>query len=199
VSTEPELSRSAYVVLGLVARYGPLTPYDLKARVADSVGHFWPIPRAQLYRDAPRLAELGYLEERAEQGGRRRRVFALTPVGRDVLDAWLADATTTDPETRDPALLKLAFADLSGPQELSDLAVGQAARHAEWLADYRARRASLDPSDPASVARARVLALAILHEQTHVDFWSALADPARAAALGDPTADVGPADGGPGA
>ncbi|MEV4419739.1 hypothetical protein AB0L40_07150 [Patulibacter sp. NPDC049589] len=28
-------------------------PYDLKALAAEMVGHFWPIPHAQLYRDAP--------------------------------------------------------------------------------------------------------------------------------------------------
>ena len=79
-----ELSPSAYVVLGLIARHGPMTPYELKARVEDSVGLYWPIPHAQLYRDPPRLAERGLLEERAEEHGRRRRVFHLTDAGREV-------------------------------------------------------------------------------------------------------------------
>lgn len=60
------LSMSAYTVLGLIARHGPMTPYELKARVEQSVAYFWPIPHAQLYRDPPRLAEMGLLTEEAE-------------------------------------------------------------------------------------------------------------------------------------
>lgn len=191
VSTDPHLTRSAAVVLALIARHGPLTPYDLKALAAETVGHFWPIPHAQLYRDAPQLAERGLLTEQAEQTGRRRRVFDLTPAGREALNAWLADEATSDPETRDPALLKLSFAELAGPDAVIALAEGQAERHREWLTTYRDRRAALDPADSATPSRARVLALAILHEEAHVSFWSDLADPAAGARLADPAAVVG--------
>ena len=98
-----ELSPSAYVVLGLIARHGPMTPYELKTWVEDSVSRYWPIPHAQLYRDPPRLAERGLLQERAEEHGRRRRVFHLTDAGRDVLERWLADPHTPPPETRNPS------------------------------------------------------------------------------------------------
>jgi hypothetical protein len=45
MATDPDLSRSEYVVLALIARYGPMTPYELKDRVTQSVGVFWPIRR----------------------------------------------------------------------------------------------------------------------------------------------------------
>src|SRR4051812_31531086 len=99
-----ELSPSAYVVLGLIARHGPMTPYELKARVEDSVGFYWPILHAQLYRAPPRLAAMGLLEERAEEHGRRRRVFHLTAAGREVVQRWLADPNASPPETRNPSL-----------------------------------------------------------------------------------------------
>jgi DNA-binding PadR family transcriptional regulator len=169
-----ELSASAYVVLGLIARHGPMTPYELKARVEDSVGYYWPIPHAQLYRDPPRLAEHGLLEERAEEHGRRRRVFHLTDTGRKVLARWLADPHTPPPETRDPSLLKLTFADLGPADQVATLARTQVAQHGEWLAQYRKLRAELDPSGTDTLARARLLDLGIRHEQAYVDFWSAL-------------------------
>ena len=76
-----DLTPSQLIVLGLIARHGPMTPYELKAKVESSVGMYWPVPHAQLYRDPARLAELGLLREEAEEHGRRRRVFHLTDAG----------------------------------------------------------------------------------------------------------------------
>jgi len=167
-----ELTPSQYVVLGLIARHGPLTPYELKARVEESVGEHWPIPHAQLYRDPPRLAELGLLAEQAEESGRRRRVFHITGPGREALRRWLADPMTPPPETRNPALLKFAFADLASPAEL---ARAQAARHRTWLHEYREQLAGLDPEAPDAPARTRLLTLGIRHEQNYIDFWQSVA------------------------
>jgi DNA-binding PadR family transcriptional regulator len=171
-----QLSHSAYVVLGLIARHGPMTPYELKARVEESVGHYWPIPHAQLYRDPPRLAEQGLLEERAEEHGRRRRVFHLTEAGREVLARWLADPATPPPETRNPALLKLAFVDLGPSDEGRVLARTQVDQHRGWLGTYRRLRAEIDPAAPDALARSRLLDLGIGHEQAYVAFWEALAN-----------------------
>jgi DNA-binding PadR family transcriptional regulator len=173
-----ELSLQDHVVLGLIARHGPMTPYELKARVEESVDYFWPIPHAQLYRVPARLAEQGLLREEAERGGRRRRVFHLTDQGRATLERWLADPDVPQPETRDPAQVKLFFADLGSPGDVITLARAQAARHRRWLDLYRSLRADLDPSsdDVRLVSRARLLKLGLLHEQAYVDFWEALAD-----------------------
>lgn len=167
----------ACAVLGLIARHGPMTPYELKARVEESVEPFWPIPHAQLYRIPARLAEDGLLREETEEGGRRRRVFHLTDAGRAALRRWLADPGGPRIETRDPAQLKLFFADLGDPADVVALAREQAALHRRWLADYRERRASLDPSDEVRLtSRARILKLGIMHEQAYVEFWEHLAE-----------------------
>ena len=52
----PQLTPTSYLVLGLVAREGPSTPYDLKRHVAATIGHFWSFPHALLYKEPPRLA-----------------------------------------------------------------------------------------------------------------------------------------------
>ncbi|MGW0885938.1 PadR family transcriptional regulator [Streptomyces sp. NPDC002671] len=170
-----ELTPSQLVVLGLIARHGPMTPYDLKARVEGSVAYYWPIPHAQLYRDPPRLAELGLLREEAEEHGRRRRVFHLTDAGHRAVQEWLADPATPEPETRNPALLKLTFADLGAPDQVASLAAAQAAQHRRWRDTYRDLRARLDPAAPDTLARARLITLGIAHEQSYVAFWEALA------------------------
>ena len=174
LSTEPALTRSEYVVLGLIARYGAMSAYELKARVAESVGAFWPIPHAQLYRDAPHLAQLGLLHETAEEDGRRRRMYAITAAGRERLAAWLGDDHATDTQIRDPALLKLAFADLGAGGDLHALARAQSARHRHWVQEYRARTAGLDGDDPATPARRHVLGLGEAIESAYADFWEGL-------------------------
>nr|MDT0666032.1 PadR family transcriptional regulator [Micromonospora sp. DSM 115978] len=130
------LTSVSYLVLGVVARRGEATPYDLKQAVACSVGHFWSFPHAQLYKEPPRLADAGLLVEEREQGGRRRRVFRITDSGRAVLRAWLAQGETGRTERRDPGLLKLTFADLGEPEDLARLAATQAAVHRGQLAVY---------------------------------------------------------------
>ncbi|MEU6234154.1 helix-turn-helix transcriptional regulator [Kitasatospora sp. NPDC047058] len=181
-----ELTPSQLVVLGLISRHGPMTPYELKAKVEGSVSRYWPIPHAQLYRDPPRLAELGLLREEAEEHGRRRRVFHLTDAGRAALRDWLADPATPEPETRNPALLKLTFADLGAPGQVAALAVAQAAQHRQWRDTYRDLRAGLDPAAPDTPARARLITLGIAHEQSYVAFWEALA--ADPDGIGEPEA-----------
>jgi DNA-binding PadR family transcriptional regulator len=181
VSTEPMLSRSEYVVLGLIARYGAMSPYELKARVAESIGFFWPIPHAQLYRDPTRLADLGLLEETPEATGRRRRIFAITAAGRAELARWLADDHTTETQIRDPALLKLALADLADAEVLVSLAAGQAAVHQRWLQEYGQRLEALSADDPATPSRRHLLALGGAIEAAYADFWARLAEAERTA------------------
>ncbi|MEV0465724.1 PadR family transcriptional regulator [Nocardia tengchongensis] len=171
-----ELGPQDHIVLGLIARHGPLTPYDIKARLEESVDKFWPIPHAQLYRVPPRLADQGLLREEAEESGRRRRVFHLTDAGRAELTRWLGDPTSPQPETRDPAQLKLFFADLGDPDDVVALARNQVAEHQHWLDMYRDLYAEIDPADSVrATSRARILRLGIMHEQAYVDYWRELA------------------------
>ncbi|MEY9845145.1 DNA-binding PadR family transcriptional regulator [Streptacidiphilus sp. BW17] len=176
---QEECSPSGYVVLGLIARHGPMTPYELKARTEESVQFFWPIPHAQLYRIPARLAELGLLHEEAEEDGRRRRVFHLTDAGHAALARWLANPHAPEPETRDPAQLKLFFADLGGPGDVVALAKARAAQHRRWLDLYEGRLAELDQAaqhdGEQSLARRRILTLAAAHERAYVDYWESLA------------------------
>jgi Virulence activator alpha C-term len=117
---------------------------------------------------------LGLLTEETEEGGRHRRVFRLTPAGQNALARWLADPDTPPAETRDPAQLKLAFADLGSGSNLRALARAQAARHRALLDTYTARRAALDPADAATPSRRRMLTFGIAHERTQNEYWQSL-------------------------
>src|SRR4029453_18567908 len=88
MSTE-RLTPTSYLVLGLLAREGPSTPYELEQHVRATLGNFWSFPHTLLYSEPPRLAALGLATETREAGGRRRRVFEITPAGVDALTDWL--------------------------------------------------------------------------------------------------------------
>jgi DNA-binding PadR family transcriptional regulator len=133
IMSTPDLTPVSYVVLGLVARDGPSTPYALKAAVGRGIAHFWQFPHSQIYAETERLARLGLLAEEREQTGRRRRSYRITPQGRAALAAWLAEPAEEPPQFRSLGLLKLFFAQHAGPEEMAELARAQAAMHRGYV------------------------------------------------------------------
>ncbi|MYQ78932.1 MULTISPECIES: PadR family transcriptional regulator [unclassified Streptomyces] len=82
-----------YAVLAALLE-GEASGYDL-AKVFDvSVANFWSATPQQLYRELDRLAEGGLIEARVVEQVRRpnKRLFTLTPAGRDALGAFTAEA-----------------------------------------------------------------------------------------------------------
>jgi PadR family transcriptional regulator, regulatory protein AphA len=164
-----QLTQTSYVVLGLVDRAGEATPYDLKQIVAATVGAFFSIPHSQLYAEPERLAKAGYLRERREQTGRRRKHYSVTPKGRSALKEWLRTPTEELYELRDPGLLKLAFG-----ADMQVLAKAQLSAHEERLEELRRLATTLKaagvPEEQLLVAEA-----GIGHSREYVRFWRKLA------------------------
>lgn len=101
------LTGTSYAVLGLIDYLGPSTPYDLKRSIEKSVENFWPVPHSTFYAEPTRLAAAGYLSERREQGGRRRKLYALTDAGREALRAWIREPSAAAPQLRDEVMLRI--------------------------------------------------------------------------------------------
>ena len=162
---EIELTHTSHIVLGLLSMSGEATPYDLKQMVAATVGHFWSLPHSQLYAEPARLAGAGYVTERREPGGRRRKLYALTDRGRDALREWLGVLTPEPYMLRDPALLKLFFG-----ADVRELAEVQLQTHRQKLSEYEALLAQRPGVGPAGPWLA--LDLGTRHERETVDFWA---------------------------
>jgi PadR family transcriptional regulator, regulatory protein AphA len=176
------LTSTSYLVLGLIEREGPSTPYELKRHVAATIGHFWSFPHALLYKEPPRLVELGLLTEEREAAGRRRRLFTITSHGRAAIRAWLANPSQESTELRDAGLLQLFFADLGSTDDRRALAVAQLGIHRAALAQYEDDQHAegvLDGSDSAArtVERWRgvTLPMGLLYERAAVQFWDGVA------------------------
>ena len=101
------LTSTSYAVLALLEHFGEATPYDLKQALDKSIENFWQVPHTTAYEEPARLAEGGYLSAHQEAGGRRRKVYALTELGREALRAWADAPDVAPPQLRDEALLKI--------------------------------------------------------------------------------------------
>jgi PadR family transcriptional regulator, regulatory protein AphA len=174
------LTATSYLVLGLLAREGPSTPYDLERHVRATLGNFWSFPHTLLYSEPPRLAALGLLTETRETEGRRRRVFTITSAGVAALDAWLDQPSDVPTELRDPGLLQLFFADLASADARLRLAQQQLAIHRAKLAAYQEdERFEHRPSGGKGERtvehwRGETLRMGLLYEGAAVDFWEGI-------------------------
>jgi PadR family transcriptional regulator AphA len=165
----PRLTPTSYIVLGLLDRLGPSTPYELKRAHALGIGNFWTVQHAQFYSEPERLAEAGLLSEEREEGGRRRRRYTITDAGRRGLREWLGEPTSElTVELRDPGLLKLHLEADPGP-----LAQAQLEAHRAKLADYQAIAAGYPRDGPRGPWR--TLQAGLRHEREWVAFWEEVA------------------------
>ncbi|WP_428340982.1 PadR family transcriptional regulator [Mycobacterium sp.] len=171
----PSMSASSYVVLGLLDRHGPTTPYQLERIISASIGYFWGFPRSQLYAEATRLARHGLIGEHREDAGRRRRTLSLTDQGRDELNRWLAVSTDQPTEIRDEGLIRLFFTrDNTTAEDVRRLAVEQENAHRMRLADYESlvQRGVL----PANSPQRATLEFGLKFERLAATFWAELAE-----------------------
>jgi PadR family transcriptional regulator, regulatory protein AphA len=165
---ELKLTPTSYIVLGLLEFAGESTPYGLKQLVSTSVGNFWTLHHAQLYTEPERLAKGGYVSEKRERSGRRRRLYELTDRGRAALDDWRSETTGSLGELREPAILKLFFG-----ADPAALAAAQLPAHRAKLAEYEAIRDGMPDAVPEGPRLA--LEAGIRNERHFIEFWEELA------------------------
>jgi PadR family transcriptional regulator, regulatory protein AphA len=167
------LSETSYVVLALLERVQPATPYDLKRLTERSTINFWAVPHAQLYSECARLAVEGLLTEEQEQAGRRRRFYSLTDLGCQALREWLEAPIEALVEVRDLGILKLFFG--ADPALLASMLLPM---HEERLQRYEGFAELRDRARAAGseIPRGAWLALeaGIGHEREYVRFWRGL-------------------------
>lgn len=101
------LTNTSYALLALVNQLGEATPYEIKQAMDRSIDNFWPVPHTTAYEEPARLTSGGYMSVRQEEGGRRRKTYAVTEKGREALATWANDATWVPPQVRDETTLKI--------------------------------------------------------------------------------------------
>ncbi|MFF4906071.1 PadR family transcriptional regulator [Streptomyces sp. NPDC001260] len=162
--SDPRLTTSSYLVLGIIDKLGEASPYDVKVEAARTVAPFWSVPHAQVYAQCDRLLDAGLLSQVRQESGRNRRVLALTDTGRTALRRWLDDPEFVPVEARERGILKLWF---GGRPEL--LAPAQLAEHARTLGEYEELADGV--GGLLTPGQREALEFGIRYERMMVDFW----------------------------
>ena len=96
-------------MLGMLS-IDPMSGYDIKKRVGESISNFWTESYGQIYPILKSLVAERLVTKTVERGAGKpdRHVYALTERGREELQRWLTEGVTPKVE-RNELLLKLFF------------------------------------------------------------------------------------------
>lgn len=126
------LSTGGFVVLGLLLDE-PASGWDLARKIDRSIAHFWPLTKAHIYAELPKIADRRWASAQAipQSGAPDRRVFTATAAGRQAFRDWIAEVDLTDERGRQPLQLQLFFAAHADPAKLGELLATWEARALE--------------------------------------------------------------------
>lgn len=103
-------NKTKYAILGLMAEK-PVSGYDIKKAVEESLGNFWSESYGQIYPVIKQLTQEGFVRREAietREGKPARHVYTITEKGREKLRSWLIEPAEPHRE-RVEVLLKLFF------------------------------------------------------------------------------------------
>jgi PadR family transcriptional regulator, regulatory protein AphA len=109
-----------YSLLGFL-QYQPMTGYDLKKVLDESTQFFWHAELSQIYPELKRLEQKGWIESESlpQEGKPDKKMYSITPVGRDELHTWLSDPVDEIPAIKNQVLLKLFFSGTLNKEDIS--------------------------------------------------------------------------------
>ena len=109
-----------HILLGLLRE--PACGYELKDRFEDTATHFWDARLSQIYPTLRRMEERGWLESRREPSDRgpERKVYELTPAGREELRGWLREGPDLTTERHAYVAQLFFMGELDDPEAMLD-------------------------------------------------------------------------------
>ncbi|MCU1253574.1 MAG: PadR family transcriptional regulator [Edaphobacter sp.] len=125
-------------LLGLLS-LGPMSGYDIRQLISQSIGHFWSESYGQIYPGLKRLAAAGLVAKKTERGkgSPDRHVYSLTAEGREQLRRWLKLPVAKE-VPRNELLLKLFFGAQVSPNVSREHVQGYLELHQRELKTYEA-------------------------------------------------------------
>jgi DNA-binding PadR family transcriptional regulator len=155
-------------LLALLAKE-PAHGYELKLALAQTFGQAYPPPNiGQIYVTLKRLEQDGLVRSQdVEQATRpNKRVYELTPAGREALGAWV-DEPSDGPRIRDEFFIKLILAPMAG---LADRMALMNSQRRHYLSLMRRLTELQAGTDPADIPARLLIEGAVLHLQADLDW-----------------------------
>jgi len=101
-----------YAILGLL-HYQDMHGYRIKKHMERNFGHMWTINYGQIFKSLKDMEEEGLVSMQkvvpSEDGGPHKKLYSITPRGREEFARWLASAPEKGMLIRDPFLLRFVF------------------------------------------------------------------------------------------
>ncbi len=128
-----------YALLGLLseeARHG----YELKAAFEELLGGSWPLNIGQVYTTLARLERDGFVRSKVvpQELVPDRKVYEITPTGREELAIWLTEPARGPVRLRDELFVKVLIQDFVKGGDPWTLIRKQRQRHLQTLAELQA-------------------------------------------------------------
>ena len=142
-----------YAFLALLAKQ-PAHGYELKQALDSTFGPGWPpLNFGQIYTTLSRLERDGLVHSQdvPQEGRPGKRVYELTPQGRQALQEWV-DTSTTGTHIKDDFFMKVVLARLSGIAEPATLIERQRMEYLQAIKDMDNLITTQSPDeDPAAL------------------------------------------------
>ena len=138
------------ILAGLICK--PCSGYDLRKNFESSIGFFWRATFQQVYRELTKLEEQGFLTAETIHQSQRpdKRIYSVTPTGRQYLQDWIAQPVAISP-IKDDLLVKLFVGHLVPPETILAELEQHRQGHLEQLATYEAIAQKFFP-DPDNIS-----------------------------------------------
>jgi DNA-binding PadR family transcriptional regulator len=119
-----------YAILGLL-QYKDMHGYRIKSRIERDFGHMWTINYGQIYPNLKQMRKDGLVTVKevnvSGEKGPPRKLYSITPKGKEAFLTWLQKAPERPILLRDPFLMRFVFfgfGDRSRAVELIDEQIG---------------------------------------------------------------------------
>ncbi|PSK98020.1 PadR family transcriptional regulator [Murinocardiopsis flavida] len=159
-----------HAILGILS-IQPMSGYELKKVIDESVGHFWTADQSQVYRTLAGLVADGLAARRTvvQEERPNLHLHSATGPGLAELDRWLASPLPSQP-TREPFLARLFFADRMPPEEITELLDTRRRDVRAQLAALEAIAVPAESAETGQVLRLATLAYGIAHAKAELDW-----------------------------
>lgn len=123
-----------YAMLGILAEKD-LHGYELKSSFDEKVGEFWSLNYGQIYTTLDRLEreELVTHDRQSQEKRPDRKIYSITPKGREALQEWLSSPVHRVRALRDEFFIKLVFMDKNNPGPVLELIEKQKAMYLKQM------------------------------------------------------------------
>ena len=155
-------------LLALLAKE-PAHGYELKSQLEQIFGEAYPSPNiGQIYVTLQRLEQTGLVRSQdvVQTTRPNKRVYELTPAGREALAGWI-EAPSQGPRIRDDFFMKLALSPLAGATDRMGL-INRQRRH--YLGLMRGLSALAAEAAPENKISRLLIEGAMLHLQADLDW-----------------------------